>query len=672
MKPVSSLATSVIALVITLLGILFISFFPHWYEVVVFSSAIPQPTVNALGPLVFFLITGLVGVVNPLLRIWVPRAALGNRELVFIASVWLLAGVTAYTQLTTPALAVAGNAFNSTGEQPMTKRVQFRSFLNPALFLSADGAKDYYYGTGDGLRKISWSAVPWRNWIRPLTFWIPLLLCVVALSMSLVRVVHRQWANHELLSYPIADVAKALLGLETGRAFPALFYNKIFWSGFGLIGVIYLINGLHLWFPKMIEVPLDWAYYDLIKQFPFLNDYCGKEAYSLFRGMTYPFIVALAVLLPAEVSLTCWLGWVVMVFGTGFYFLSTGQTIGVTETSQLQAGMYAAILATIAFIGRREYLAVFRHALRPRLPENPQLRQAATACRVFVVSFAGMTGLLTYAGLAWPVALIAVSCFALMLLLAARMTAEIGLPWLPHLGGLMQALPVKLLGAAALGPQALAVLAVLGTAVGSDMSNSVVAQATTCAKLGETQSKPRRGWIGLGIAVALLATTAATLWDNYSFGARREDKLVTTMRNAMEQSSSQINQLQTEGVAGKSADLTRAKSEPKFWRFFLYGAVLVGGCALLRLRFTWWPFHPLPLLLFGSWTLSRLYFSFLIGWLIKLALVKIAGGKVFAAAKPFFIGVIIGQIVVATLWIFVGVGYYLATGTQPPTVNFFM
>lgn len=668
MLPTPPRAPSILAGIVALVGVLFLCLFVHWYEFVIFAYPFPQTSSNALGPLVFFLIVGLVGVLNPLLRAWAPRLAFGSHELVLIVSVWLLAGVIAYAQLTTPVLAVAGQALNPTGLAPMTKRVGLQSFLNPELFLPADDARNYYYGVGTGLHRLPLTAIPWQVWVRPLLFWIPLLACVIALSLSLAKLVHRQWSKHELLSFPIADVAKSLLGLESGRAFPPLFYNKIFWIGVATIGAIGLINGLHLWFPNMIQVPLEWAYFDLIKQFPFLNDYCGKEAYSLFRGVTFPFIVALAVLLPAEISLTCWLGWVLMIFGTGLYFLSTGETIGNTETVQIQAGMYAAMLVTIVFIGRREYFAVLRHACRWRPPD--EYRSAVAACRAFVVSFTALTGLLVVAGLHWLVALVAVTCFSLVLLLAARMTAEIGLPWLPHLSGLLSALPVKLLGAAAIGPQALAALAVLGAAVGSDMSNSIVAQATTCAKLGEPPS--RRLFLGFGIAVALLATVVATLWDNYSFGARREEKLVTTLRSGMEQASTQINQLQTEGVAGQTADLSRVKSEPKFWRFFLYGAVIVGGCALMRLRFTWWPFHPLPLLLFGSWTLSRLYFSFLIGWLIKLALVKIAGGKVFAAAKPFCIGVIVGQIVVTTLWIFVGVIYYLSTGTQPPIVNLFM
>jgi hypothetical protein len=659
---------------VALAGVLFISFFPHWYEVVIFAAPFPQTSVNALGPLVFFLLIALAGLGNPLLRVVAPRLAFGGRELSFIASAWLLAGVIAYTQLTTPALAVAGNTFNPGLAQLMTKRVEFHSLLNSNLFLPPDAARDYYFGTGDGLRRLPVAAVPWSVWRQPLVFWVPLLVCVIVLSVSLVRLVHRQWSKHELLSFPIADVAKSILGVEAGRAFPALFYDRVFWCGFGVIAFICLLNGLSLWFPNMISVPLDWAYYDLIKQFPFLNDYCGKEAYSLFRGVTYPFLVALAVLLPAEISLTCWLGWVLMVFGTGFYFLTTGEVIGATETGQIQAGMYVAMLGVILFIGRREYWAVARHAVRWRLPDEPQLRQSVVACRWFVASFAALSGLLSVAGLPVLLAVVTVACFALVLLLAARMTAEIGLPWLPHLGGLMAALPVKLLGAAALGPQALAALAVIGVAVGSDMSNSVAAQATTCAKLDETgrRSLSLRLMLTLCLGVALTATIVGTLWDNYSFGARREEKLVGQLRSGMEQTSQQINQLRAEGLTGAGPDWARVKAEPKFWRFFLYGAVVVTGCALLRLRFTWWPFHPLPLLLFGSWTLSRFYFSFLIGWLIKLALVKIAGGKVFAAAKPFFIGVIVGQITLTMLWIFAGVIYYLATGAQPPVVNLFM
>jgi hypothetical protein len=310
------------------------------------------------------------------------------------------------------------------------------------------------------------------------------------------------------------------------------------------------------------------------------------------------------------------------------------------------------------------------------------LREAVVACRIFAGTFLALTCLLVVAGLDWFLALVAVASFSLIVLLAARMTAEIGIPWLVNFSGVASVLPMKLLGSAALGPKGLAVMALVGAVMGADMSNSVAAQETTISKLAEVHQgrsgRSLRLLLLLGVVLAICLTVISTLWDNYSFGARQEKTLSSALRSNMDSASVEINRLQIEKKGGEVpvvrglAKFGQVKSEPNFWRFFLYGTLIVAVCALMRLRFTWWPFHPLPLLLIGTWCLSRLYFSILIGWLIKVALVKIGGGRVFSQSKPFFIGVIVGHIVAAALWVAVAAIYYLRTGAQPPPLNFFL
>ena len=145
----------------------------------------------------------------------------------------------------------------------------------------------------------------------------------------------------------------------------------------------------------------------------------------------------------------------------------------------------------------------------------------------------------------------------------------------------------------------------------------------------------------------------------------------------MNEASQRINRIEIEGIGSRGDEahglgkLAVMRSEPKFWRFFLYGVGLVSVCAFMRLRFTWWPFHPLVLLLFNEWCLSRLYLSFFLAWIIKLLIIRIGGGRVFAGSKPFFIGVIVGQIVICGVWTVVGSLYFLFTGSAPPVIAFF-
>lgn len=670
-------------------GAVFLAFFTHWHEAVVFHQAAhPSSLVgNILVPLtlsLFFLFTALG---NPLLRRFLPRLALERRHLLCVLALWVLAGLVAYTLLG-PALNQAGIAFNPSKETQEMKRLGVLKYLEPSTHLGAEDARTYYFGLGQGMEFTRFSSIPWRAWVGPLGFIVPLLVAFVVMASAIVRMVHRQWSRHELLTYPFADFLRGFVEIEPGRAFPPILRDRLFWVGFGLIAFVLFINGMRLWFREMIEIPLSWSQIHLLKEFPFLSKYCGSEGYSLLRGFAFPFMVSIAVLLPTEVSLTGWLGWILFVLGSGAWFLSTGDPL---QAVPMQHGMYLAMGAMILYIGRREYFSILRHAVRFAPPDDHGLRGAVTACRLFVLAAFLATWLLARTGLGWVIAPFLVGCLSLAFLLAARITAEVGIPFLPGFSLGFLAIPLKVLGPAAFGPKGLTFLATLPlAATGGDHANSVEAQETSRRKLEEEEAPGFPGRFTMilvvGLLVFLAAGTAFILRDNYSFGARQEESYSNTLYSGapnlqlpgLASVGSDIGRLQAESGDGAHPEppglalLRSAKSEPKYWRFFSVGAILVGGCALLRLRFPGWPFHPLPLLLLGTWTLSRLYVAFFLGWLIKVALLRIAGGRVFARSKPFFFGVIAGSVVMSGIWIIVGVVYYLTRHIVPPVVNFFI
>jgi hypothetical protein len=69
--------------------------------------------------------------------------------------------------------------------------------------------------------------------------------------------------------------------------------------------------------------------------------------------------------------------------------------------------------------------------------------------------------------------------------------------------------------------------------------------------------------------------------------------------------------------------------------------------------------------------MSQFYVSIFLGWLIKLAIVKIGGGSFYERSKPLFIGGIFGCVMGAGLWIAVASIQFLLTGLEPPRVEFF-
>jgi hypothetical protein len=49
--------------------------------------------------------------------------------------------------------------------------------------------------------------------------------------------------------------------------------------------------------------------------------------------------------------------------------------------------------------------------------------------------------------------------------------------------------------------------------------------------------------------------------------------------------------------------------------------------------------------------MDQLWFSILLAWLFKLAIIKYGGPRLYQLGRPFFLGLIAGQFVTAGLWL---------------------
>jgi hypothetical protein len=87
-----------------------------------------------------------------------------------------------------------------------------------------------------------------------------------------------------------------------------------------------------------------------------------------------------------------------------------------------------------------------------------------------------------------------------------------------------------------------------------------------------------------------------------------------------------------------------------------FGFVFTGALSFLRLRFTGWPLHPIGYLMIGTFPGHHLWFSIMIGWMAKTLIVRFGGPRMFVDAKPFFLGLIVGESAAAGLWLVMGIG----------------
>jgi len=95
------------------------------------------------------------------------------------------------------------------------------------------------------------------------------------------------------------------------------------------------------------------------------------------------------------------------------------------------------------------------------------------------------------------------------------------------------------------------------------------------------------------------------------------------------------------------------------------GLILVLLLTAGRLTFPKWPLHPVLLLTWATEPLNRMCGAFLVGWLIKVLVVKYGGRGGFQRLKPLIMGLIAGEVMGAILPSIVGVVYFLITGESP-------
>jgi len=88
------------------------------------------------------------------------------------------------------------------------------------------------------------------------------------------------------------------------------------------------------------------------------------------------------------------------------------------------------------------------------------------------------------------------------------------------------------------------------------------------------------------------------------------------------------------------------------------GGLLAALLGALRLRFWWWPFHPVGYLAAHCWGMHWYYMPFLVGWASKVLVTRYGGLRLYRVTIPVAIGLIVGDQLNSALW----AGVALITG----------
>jgi len=80
----------------------------------------------------------------------------------------------------------------------------------------------------------------------------------------------------------------------------------------------------------------------------------------------------------------------------------------------------------------------------------------------------------------------------------------------------------------------------------------------------------------------------------------------------------------------------------------------------LRRRFFWWSLHPLGYAIAPSWG-AQMWSSFMFAWFLKWCILRLGGVGTYRRAVPFFLGIILGEFLVGSLWNWVSIFFNVAT-----------
>ena len=474
--------------------------------------------------------------------------------------------------------------------------------------------------------------IPLGVWMQPLAWWLSLFLTIYFVCICLVVLLRRYWVEHERLLFPLTEMPRLLLE----RGSHGLLHSRLFWIGCLPPFAIMCYNILGLLFPGFPQFQYDRQY-----SFQISRDFPPIDLWFM------PPVIGFVFLASTSITFSIWFFYLLAVLQEG---IATRIGFGLARTDPFMWGMpsvswqcwgaFVAMVLWSLWRARRHLWTVVRQATGG--PHALDDREELLPYRVAV--FGALAGLLyilvwLYAcGMTPPVALLFTFGFLVAYLGITRLVIQAGVYYLTT--------PVNAQGFT---------IAVTGTNIGTgnllalgmsyswfgDVQSIFMPSAAHAAKLNERCNDRRSmSWaIGLAVVAGFLATTSATLYLCYRYGAGN----FLPGHAWYFTSGGGLGGLAFDGVIQKinnplPTDWTRLG-------FFGVGALIYSILALCQNRFYWWTLHPVGLSLASVWMIHTIFFSIFLGWLCKTLILHYGGVRLYRHTRPFFMGLIVGYFI---------------------------
>ncbi|MCD6506123.1 hypothetical protein J7M22_05800 [Candidatus Poribacteria bacterium] len=349
---------------------------------------------------------------NSVLRFFLPSVALKEGELLTVYVMLSIASaMSGHDMMQTVVPALTHGFWYATPENDW--KSLFWRYLPDWLVMSDERELKIYYFGGVSL----YSMARIEHWIRPVLMWTSFFTVLATGMVCINSILRRRWIEQERLSYPIVQ-----LPLMMSRRNGMLFRSKLMWMGFALAGGIDLLNGLHIIFPVLPEIP--------VRRYEIGRYFTSKPWNAIGWTPTYafPFAIGLSFFMPLDMSFSFWFFYLIWkmekVLGSA---LGLSSLPGFPYSGQQAIGAYL-MLAIIALLSSRRYLSgVVRAALRGvKAPDEAMSYRSMLI--ILLLAFGYLLGFTFKAGMALWVGTIYFLLYYLIGISITRMRAELGPP----------------------------------------------------------------------------------------------------------------------------------------------------------------------------------------------------------------------------------------------------
>jgi len=522
---------------------------------------------------------------------------------------------------------------------------------------SQEAIAQFYNGL-DGGRQMDWlevfSNIPWDAWLVPLAGWAGfVLLCYIVIA-CVVSLLSKQGLYNERMNFPLLRVPllmqEAIDNDELGR----FFANRFLLAGLLIPVCLHLLNGLNFYNPSIPSIPT------LILAGKFFPKHGLFSGFYKLKIYIFPAFIGFAFLTSKQISFSFWLFYIAGALLIGLlYFLGLnipaaalgitfGPTIARPEEMQM-VGAYLVFFVFLAWLARFHFLDILQKGFGFKKGLNEEQEWLSTRLAFWGAVGGGLAIVLWchYFGLPFLFSFLVVGAFFLFTLVATRVICQGGIAYFTLTAAPLDGL-LAFFGTKFFSGVGLVVAGVVQKLLFVDLRESLMASLLHTRKVTDKTTNNRQIFtvIMLTLVAGIVVSFLAMLVLSYKFGVR-ELGLDWATRT-------------TVAVYDDIYSLVESPAEPSQWVtiFTLAGAFVMLVLVICYHRFYWWPIHPIGYLTAYSSALRILWFSFFIGWLFNALCIRYGGVVLFKKLRNFFIGLIIGDFLMAGSWAIYGLFSY--------------